>query len=159
MTMLRSFVAIMALLLAAGADAAIRIVDGAGNEVSLAQPARRIVSLAPHATEVLFAAELWDLTSWASRSAMLTEQLLGATPLYRAVEAMDGHAASLLAAGFTKEADALRHLQSDPLLPQPLLPAKWPAEGLRSALARHHEAFELQWRGWLRNRAPQQPTC
>src|SRR5258705_1800333 len=38
------------------ASAAVTATDDAGNVVTLAQPARRIVSLAPHATELLFAA-------------------------------------------------------------------------------------------------------
>ena len=38
------------------ACAAVSVVDDAGNEVTLARPAQRIVSLAPHATEMLFAA-------------------------------------------------------------------------------------------------------
>lgn len=41
---------------AAPAPAVLRAVDDAGNVVALATPARRIVSLAPHATELLFAA-------------------------------------------------------------------------------------------------------
>lgn len=53
---------VLAVLLAAlgcmpGAAAApVRVVDDAGATVTLAQPARRIVSLAPHATELLYAA-------------------------------------------------------------------------------------------------------
>jgi iron complex transport system substrate-binding protein len=43
---------------AAGAPITVR--DGAGNAVTLAAPARRIVSLAPHATELLFAAGAGD---------------------------------------------------------------------------------------------------
>ena len=38
------------------ARAAVRVVDDAGDEVALPRPAQRIVSLAPHATEMLFAA-------------------------------------------------------------------------------------------------------
>lgn len=38
------------------ATAEIRLVDDTGREIRLAQPAQRIVSLAPHATELLFAA-------------------------------------------------------------------------------------------------------
>lgn len=38
------------------AQAAISVKDGAGRTISLAQPARRIVSLSPHTTENLFAA-------------------------------------------------------------------------------------------------------
>ncbi|UZN50218.1 cobalamin-binding protein [Cupriavidus cauae] len=38
------------------ARAAVSVVDDAGQTITLAQPARRIVSLAPHVTEMLFAA-------------------------------------------------------------------------------------------------------
>ncbi len=48
--------ALLAWLLAAAAQAEIVVRDDVGNEVRLVQPARRIVSLAPHATELLFAA-------------------------------------------------------------------------------------------------------
>lgn len=51
-----AFVALAALWAVGTAGAAVRAVDDAGNDVTLAQPARRIVSLAPHATELLFAA-------------------------------------------------------------------------------------------------------
>lgn len=55
MRILRALAA--ALVLAAGvAGATVRVVDDAGNEVVLPRPAQRIVSLAPHATELLFAA-------------------------------------------------------------------------------------------------------
>ncbi|MDQ6924052.1 MAG: cobalamin-binding protein, partial [Pseudomonadota bacterium] len=48
----------LALLLAfgSGGAASVTVIDSAGDRVELAQPARRIVSLAPHATELLFAA-------------------------------------------------------------------------------------------------------
>ncbi|QOY95756.1 cobalamin-binding protein [Massilia sp. UMI-21] len=45
-----------ALVLAAGARAAVTVVDDAGRRVTLQQPARRVISMAPHATELLFAA-------------------------------------------------------------------------------------------------------
>ncbi len=47
---------ITALAAACGATAAVTATDDAGNAVTLARPAQRIVSLAPHATELLFAA-------------------------------------------------------------------------------------------------------
>lgn len=49
---------ILAALLAATlpAHAAITVVDDAGQTVTLAQPARRVVSLAPHVTEMIYAA-------------------------------------------------------------------------------------------------------
>ena len=48
--------AALAFALVARAAYAVTVVDDAGNEVTLARPAQRIVSLAPHATEMLFAA-------------------------------------------------------------------------------------------------------
>lgn len=46
----------LALALPGAARAAVAVTDDAGRTVSLPAPARRIVSLAPHATEMLFAA-------------------------------------------------------------------------------------------------------
>jgi iron complex transport system substrate-binding protein len=55
--MLRARVAALcAAFLASTAPGAVRVVDDAGQEVTLPRPARRIVSLAPHATELLYAA-------------------------------------------------------------------------------------------------------
>lgn len=54
--MVRWFVWLAVAVFAPTAAADIRLVDDADREVRLAQPARRIVSLAPHATELLFAA-------------------------------------------------------------------------------------------------------
>lgn len=45
-----------ACLIGSPAHAAVSAIDDAGNNVTLAIPARRIVSLAPHATELLYAA-------------------------------------------------------------------------------------------------------
>lgn len=54
---MRLLLAIVTALLAAPSFAsAIRVVDDVGSEVTLAAPARRIVTLAPHATELVFAA-------------------------------------------------------------------------------------------------------
>jgi iron complex transport system substrate-binding protein len=47
---------LLAALAASGAGAVVQVPDDAGTQVALAAPARRIVSLAPHATELLFAA-------------------------------------------------------------------------------------------------------
>lgn len=46
----------LGLMLATLAHAQIRVLDDAGQPVTLAQPARRVVALAPHATELVFAA-------------------------------------------------------------------------------------------------------
>jgi len=47
---------LLAIVVACGAAAAVTATDDSGNVVTLARPAQRIVSLAPHATELLFAA-------------------------------------------------------------------------------------------------------
>ncbi len=44
------------LMFAASAQAAISVVDDAGQRVTLARPAQRVISMAPHVTELLFAA-------------------------------------------------------------------------------------------------------
>jgi len=44
------------LALAGGAECAVTVTDDAGNSVTLAQPARRVIAMAPHITELLFAA-------------------------------------------------------------------------------------------------------
>jgi len=49
-------VALLASVAASGAGAMVSAVDDAGNTVTLDKPAQRIVSLAPHATEMLYAA-------------------------------------------------------------------------------------------------------
>lgn len=53
-------IAMLALALAGSAFAEVRAVDDSGTVVTLPAPARRIVSLAPHATELLFAAGAGD---------------------------------------------------------------------------------------------------
>jgi len=55
-SVLRAFAVAFACVAAASAGAALRVTDDASAEVVLAAPAKRIVSLAPHATELLFAA-------------------------------------------------------------------------------------------------------
>ncbi|POZ61283.1 cobalamin-binding protein [Chromobacterium alticapitis] len=57
---MRRALLLSAWLLAGAAQAAISVEDGAGQTVTLARPAQRIVSLVPHATELLFAAGAGD---------------------------------------------------------------------------------------------------
>jgi len=56
--MTRALALLLAVLavLPAGAAASVTVVDDVGRTVTLAQPARRVVSLAPHVTELLYAA-------------------------------------------------------------------------------------------------------
>ena len=57
---LRALLCAAALLHAALANAAVSVVDDSGHSIVLPSPATRIVSLAPHATELLFAAGAGD---------------------------------------------------------------------------------------------------
>lgn len=58
---MRAFALVIALVLAGAAHAQVAAIDDEGRAVELAQPARRIVSLAPHLTEQLFAIGAGDL--------------------------------------------------------------------------------------------------
>jgi iron complex transport system substrate-binding protein/vitamin B12 transport system substrate-binding protein len=53
---MRLWLLLAGLLLAGAARAAVSVEDGSGQMVMLAKPAQRIISLVPHATELLFAA-------------------------------------------------------------------------------------------------------
>ncbi|MFR9675498.1 PaaX family transcriptional regulator C-terminal domain-containing protein [Streptomyces sp. TR06-5] len=77
------------------------------------------------------AGRLWDLGAWSRRAHAL-------------VAAMDRSAGP--AERFTLSAAALRHLLTDPLLPDPLLPGHWPGEELR----RRYDAFENELAAVLR---------
>ena len=58
---MRAFALVLALALACAAQARVTVIDDEGRAIELAQPARRIVSLAPHLTEQLFAIGAGDL--------------------------------------------------------------------------------------------------
>ncbi|WP_039936328.1 PaaX family transcriptional regulator C-terminal domain-containing protein, partial [Streptomyces himastatinicus] len=74
---------------------------------------------------------LWDLPEGADRADRL-------------VEALD--AARSPADSFTVAAAMLRHLLTDPVLPDELLPRGWPGAELRA----RYDAFETDFRGLLR---------
>ncbi|WP_189297360.1 PaaX family transcriptional regulator C-terminal domain-containing protein [Streptomyces albospinus] len=86
---------------------------------------------APDGDPATLARGLWDLDGWAARAQALQAALDRATtPAER----------------FTVSAAVLRHLLTDPLLPQPLLPEGWPGSELRS----RYDAFEAELRDLLR---------
>jgi len=90
------------------------------------------------------AAQLWDLAGWSKRA----DDLLGAmAPLVERLERGDADA---LADGFVLAADALRHLQADPLLPAELTGPTWPGAALRVAQERFDRAFKATLATWLR---------
>jgi phenylacetic acid degradation operon negative regulatory protein len=85
-------------------------------------------------------AALWDLCGWADRAVELLEGLAGLSP--------DSPAA--LAPGFELSAAVLRHLQADPLLPDELLPPRWPGTRLRNDYDRWDARYRATLREWSR---------
>jgi phenylacetic acid degradation operon negative regulatory protein len=77
---------------------------------------------------------LWDLDAWAKEARDLTAELREQPPSIDA-----------LAPGFVLSAAVLRHLAADPLLPTPLLPARWPGTDLRST----YDGWDRAYRGLL----------
>ena len=90
------------------------------------------------------AGSLWDLDGWQDRAASVLNDLERIGPRL----AVDDHEA--LAEGFVISADALRHLQADPLLPVELLPADWPGDRLRETHRRYDQAFKSTLASWQR---------
>jgi phenylacetic acid degradation operon negative regulatory protein len=86
----------------------------------------------PDGDPAALAAQVFDLSGWARR----------ADGLVAALDALDLDGDDALASGFELDADVLRHLQRDPLLPEPLLPQGWPGARLRARFA----AFDRQYR-------------
>ena len=86
----------------------------------------RWLSVEPDDDPVALAGELWDLPAWSTRGAAL----LAAAP----DEPGDLVAAppEWVAGTFATAAATLRHLRTDPLLPDTLLPPGWPADRLRA---------------------------
>lgn len=73
------------------ANAQVRVIDDTGYELELAMPASRIVSLAPHATELLFAAGAGDRVVGAVEYSDYPEQakLIPRVGSYHGAQAMD----------------------------------------------------------------------
>jgi phenylacetic acid degradation operon negative regulatory protein len=55
-----------------------------------------------------------------------------------------------LAPGFALSAAILRHLQADPLLPDTLLPARWPGTALRAEYDDWDARYRTTLRQWSR---------
>ncbi len=82
--------------------------------------------------------ELFETDGWAATANRLCEALDGA----------DREAS--LARGFELAAESLRHLVSDPLLPEALWPSDWPAERLRTAYAEYLRGYQTRLTGFFR---------
>ena len=72
------------------------------------------------------AARLWDLPAWSSTGHQLLDEMATATDT---------------PARFTAAAAILRHLLTDPVLPEALLPDDWPGNVLRESYARFAQEF------------------
>jgi len=91
------------------------------------------------------AATHFDLAAWAATARELRDEMRA---LLRPLDAGDTGA---LADGFVTSAAVLRHLQADPLLPDALLPARWPGAALRSDYDRYDAAYRSTLRAWFRS--------
>ncbi|HXW33968.1 MAG TPA: PaaX family transcriptional regulator C-terminal domain-containing protein [Acidimicrobiales bacterium] len=91
------------------------------------------------------AERLWDLDDWADLARVLVGELSGQMPLLHQGDTR------ALAPGFRVAAGVVRHLTSDPLLPEELLPARWPGPRLRADYDAYEEAYQRVLRDWLRS--------
>jgi phenylacetic acid degradation operon negative regulatory protein len=87
-----------------------------------------------------FELDAWSATAAARRADM--RQLL---------PALERGDTAALADGFVTSAAVLRHLQADPLLPDRLLPRRWPGATLRSDYDRYDAAYRDTLRRWFRD--------
>ena len=111
--------------------------DNLGRNVAVpAEAPVRWLAAEPDEDPVVLAGELWDLDGWTARG----EALLAAGP-----EKPGDLVASepeWAAAVFAAAAATLRHLRTDPLLPETLVPAAWPSDRLRARYARYLKAIQ-----------------
>ena len=116
---------------------------GAEPPLPVGAPVRWLVA-EPDGDPQALAAELWDLSGWATRGAAL----LAAAPDEPGdlVTAEPEWAASVFAAA----AAAIRLLRTDPLLPEPLLPPDWPADRLRVRYATYLRSIQALVRSFSR---------
>jgi phenylacetic acid degradation operon negative regulatory protein len=87
----------------------------------------------------LFAPETWD-----------TEARRLATHLDRATRALRREGTAAIAPAFLAGAAVLRHIRSDPLLPDALLPAGWSGGTLRAEYTGYRDEFAVVARDWFR---------
>lgn len=89
------------------------------------------------------AGALWDLAGWTATAAALRAEMA------ELVDQLEAGDTAALADGFVTSAAVLRHLQADPLLPRPLLPAGWPGDALRADYDRYDTAYRAVLRTWF----------
>jgi len=84
---------------------------------------------------------LWDLDGWAEDARDLLVELRSTPPTIET-----------LAPGFVLSAAVLRHLAADPLLPDDLLPARWPGAELRAVYDEWDRTYRRLLATWHRSR-------
>jgi phenylacetic acid degradation operon negative regulatory protein len=89
------------------------------------------------------ASRLWDLAGWATQGRRLDDAMAAS------IIHLEAHDASALRPCFWLAAVVLRHLDADPLLPAPLLPAEWPGDAVRSGYDRYEAALQAVLREWF----------
>lgn len=87
---------------------------------------------------------LWDLDGWRARANELRHGMRALVPKLERGDTQP------LAEGFVTSAAVLRHFQADPLLPDELLPARWPGTALRAEYDRFDRAYRRVLRDWFR---------
>lgn len=112
--------------------------------VASAQCAFVTGELEVHSEPADLAATLWDLRGWHDRA----DEVLAALDRLGPRLAAGDHEA--LAEGFVVSADALRHMQADPLLPHDLLPPEWSGDRLRRTHRRYDRHFKTALADWQR---------
>lgn len=114
----------------------------------LASQADRFVGVpVDEADPIELVAELFDLELWAEQARRLDAEMASMGRL------LEEDAAPPLASGFELSAETLRHLVADPLLPDPLLPADWPAPELRSTYERYDRVYRRRLSAFFRSRS------
>jgi phenylacetic acid degradation operon negative regulatory protein len=99
-----------------------------------------LMTAVPADGEIL-AGRLWDLAGWARQ----------ADELLAALDALAPDGVEALAPGFELSAAVLRHLQADPLLPEPLEPTGWPGARLRTVYDEWDAHYRATLRSWSRS--------
>jgi phenylacetic acid degradation operon negative regulatory protein len=111
---------------------AVQLPDQLGRDVEL---------MAAHPLEPAHLVDrLWDLREWSARADDLLDGLAALAP----------DRPDALAPGFELSASVLRHLQADPLLPEELLPVRWPGRRLREDYARWDARYRSTLWEWSR---------
>ncbi len=98
----------------------------------------------PEDDPVTLADRLFHPRQWARRAQALTERLRTMS------DGLDERGSELVADAFVAGAAALRHIGSDPLLPDELLPPEWPGSSLRAEYTRYQRSFDATARAWFR---------